>query len=97
MLKHNEVNLLAVFGLRRIDHCPPHFTPVRFDLRVHEKMITDWIWEHLDGRFYIGDCYSHLDNGNIDAQKMVAFEESSEASYFALMINTINQHSESVF
>lgn len=91
MLKHNEVNPLSVFGLRRMEHCPPHFSPVRFDIRVNEKQITDWIWENLDGRFYVGDHYSESGNGNFISQKMVAFEEPGEASYFALVLDTINR------
>lgn len=95
MLKHNEVNLLSVFGMRRMDHCPPHFTPVQFDIRVAEKQITDWIWENLDGRFYVGDYYKESENGNFSCQKLVAFEEPGEASYFALVLNTINTHPDS--
>jgi len=95
MLKHNEVNQLAVFGLRKVEHCPPHFSPVLFDLRVAEKQITDWIWENLDGRFYIGYHYSELSNGNFNSQKKVAFEEPGEASYFALILDTVNVHPDS--
>ena len=97
MLKHNEVNPLTVFGLRRVDHLPPHFSPVRFDLRVSEKQITDWIWEYLDGRFYCGDYYYTTENGNVDVQKMVAFEEPGEASYFGLVLDTVNKPQEHTF
>jgi hypothetical protein len=97
MLKHNEVNPLTVFGLRRMDHCPPHFIPVLFDLRVAEKQISDWVWEHLSGRFYYGDFYTELSNGTLTAQKMFAFEEPGEASYFALMIDTVNNINDLTF
>lgn len=93
MLKHNEVNPLAVFGLRRVEHCPPHFTQVKFDLSTQEKTITDWIWEHLDGRFYIGDYYHESTSSGVNMQKMVAFETPGEASYFSLILDTINQYS----
>lgn len=91
MLKHNEVNPLAVFGLRRMEYCPPHFSPVQFNIRVNEKQITDWIWENLDGRFYVGDHYFETGNGNFGSQKIAAFEEHGEASYFALVLDTINR------
>lgn len=97
MLKHNEVNPLTVFGLRRMEFCPPHFVPVQFDLRVPEKVITDWIWEHLSGRFYCGDYYTETQGGNISGQKVIAFEESGEASYFALVLDTVNKYDETVF
>jgi hypothetical protein len=92
MLKHNEVNPLAVFGLRRMEHFPPHFTAIKFDLYCNEKHISDWIWEHLDGRFYLGDEYSDSENKqNISIQKLAGFESPGEASYFSLILDTINK------
>lgn len=96
MLKHNEANPLSVFGLRRVEHCPPHFTTICFDIYVPEKTISDWIWEHLSGRFYIGDYYEESE-GRGGIQKMVGFELSSEASYFSLLLNTINTQEHNIF
>jgi hypothetical protein len=90
MLKHNEVNPLTVFGLRRIEHCPPHFVQVGFNLYCQEKAITDWIWENLTGRFFFGDHYTLIDS-TIVLQKTVGFEIASEASYFSLVLDTINK------
>ena len=90
MLKHNEVNPLSVFGLRRVEHCPPHFTTLLFDSYVLEKVISDYIYEHLTGRFYLGECFDFEEDGSRTAQKMVAFELPSEASYFSLILHTIN-------
>ena len=92
MLKHNEVNPLAVFGLRRTEHLPPHFTVIEFELRVSEKAISDWIWENLDGRFYLGDDYSETESGNISMRKVVGFEQPGESSYFSLILDTINKY-----
>lgn len=92
VLKHGEPNALSVFGLRRIEHRPPHFTPVYFNLRVNEKQILDWVWEHLEGRFYYGDQYSRRENGQIDTQKCLAFEQAAEASMFALVLDQINHY-----
>ena len=91
MLKHGEVNPLSVFGLRQMEHCPPHFTKVPFDLATTDKNITDWIWENLDGRFYYGDYYSETSSASVGMQKMASFEIPGEASYFALILNTINK------
>jgi hypothetical protein len=92
MLKHNEVNALSVFGLRRVDHCPAHFTKFTFDLTTQEKNVTDWIYENLTGRFYVGDHYFlHDSNGKVGMHKCAAFEIAGEASYFALQIDTINR------
>ena len=86
------LNPLSVFGLRRVDHCPTHFTRFTFDLTGHEKTITDWIYENLTGRFYLGDTYFlHESNGKVGMHKCAAFENPGEASYFALQLDTINK------
>lgn len=90
MLKHNEVNPLAVHGLRKLEHCPKHFTCVEFEIRTREKVILDWIWANLEGRFYIGDRYYLSETGALNAHKCVGFELPSEASFFSLILNTIN-------
>lgn len=90
MLKHNEANPLSVHQMRRLEHCPPHFIPVRFGLATQEKNITDWIWENLDGRFYLSDYYAETDTNSLNMEKVAAFEIPGEASYFALMLSTIN-------
>jgi hypothetical protein len=92
MLKHNEVNPLAVFGLRELDHCPPHFVRVEFNLRATEKTISDWIWTNLSGRFWYGDYYYKDASNNVVFQKCAAFETPGEASMFALMLDQINRH-----
>lgn len=91
MLKHDEVNPLAVFGLRRLEHCPPHFIKVMFDSYTSEKTITDWIYANLSGRFYSGDFYNEGSSGKSSMNRCVAFEEPGEASYFSLVLDTINK------
>lgn len=73
-------------------HMPPHFEPIMFDTKVTDKVVLDWIWENLDGRFYFGDHYYATPGGSITMQKVIAFEEKSEASYFGLMLSTINNN-----
>jgi hypothetical protein len=94
MLKYKEANPLAVFGLRELEHCPPHFIRVEFDCRVAEKHITDWIWANLTGRFWVGDWYSKSEQ--VSLSKCAAFEIPGEASMFALVLDQINR-SESEF
>jgi len=85
MLKYGEVNPLNVHGLRQLTHCPPHFERVEFVSIATGKRLSDWIYENLQGRFYIG---------NIDTPQhrlaLVAFELASEASYFSLLLPQIN-------
>lgn len=91
MLKHNEPNPLNVHGLRQLSHCPPHFTPVIFDLAVHDKDLVDWLYENLEGRFYSGQIDVKQDSGVIARQHCIAFELAAEASYFALFLPQLNQ------
>ena len=90
MLKHGEVNPLNVFGLRRLDYCPPHFERVAFDSFVSEKHVSDWVYENLLGRFYVG--YQDQSQGNklVVRQMVLGFELPSEASYFGLLLPQIN-------
>lgn len=95
MLKHGEINPLDVFGLRQLDHCPPHFEIVEFSLRTSIKSITDWIYENLSGRFYIGDYFTIAENSQVgkkEMTKIVAFELHEEASYFGLFLPSINKN-----
>ena len=102
MLKHGSANPLNVFGLRRLDHCPPHFCRIEFRCQTYDKQITDWIYENLEGRFWFGeipeppvkpesDSWSYL--GTLFANaRCAAFEVEEESSLFLLMLDQINQH-----
>lgn len=98
MLKHGEVNPLNVFGLRRLSFCPPHFTKVPFANYVDAKIITDWIFENMTGRFCLIDDYQETPGeARIVPNKCAAFEEPGEASMFILMLDTINPKREFSF
>ena len=84
------INPLNLFDLRRVNHCPPHFFGVDFDISTNEKKITDWIYENLQGRFYLGDYYVGA-NGLKAIKKRAGFEIHGEASYFALILQDINK------
>jgi hypothetical protein len=94
MLKYGEANPLNVFGLREVDHLPPHFEPVTFDLVPRAKTIVDWIYENLEGRFWFGAVYNTESRGS---SHCVAFEISSEATMFALMLDQINTNNTDFF
>jgi hypothetical protein len=92
MLKHGEVNPLNVHQLRQLTHCPPHFEQVVFESSADIKSISDWLYENLEGRFYIGPIDVARTPGGkvIDRNMLVAFELGSEASYFSLYLPQIN-------
>jgi len=63
-----------------------------FEPYATEKQITDWLYENLEGRFYVGNIDVARTPGGkpIDRNLLVAFELSSEASYFSLILPSIN-------
>ncbi len=93
-VKQFQPNPLNTFDLRELKHCPPHFYAVDFDLSTNEKRIRDWIWEHLSGRFFLGDAYAVFVEGRANRSvllKRAGFEIHSEASYFAMFLPEINK------
>lgn len=92
MLRDGVPNPLTVHGLREVDHCPPHFIKVQFELRGSKKSITDWIWENLEGRFWFGDMYYVSDFGTLSMDSCAAFEQPGEASMFGLCLTEINSY-----
>lgn len=93
MLRNLEANPLTVHGLREVDHCPPHFVQVRFDLRQSYKHISDWIWENFEGRFWLGDLYYLTETGSHSMSACAAFEIPGEASMFSLCLDQIQNFS----
>ena len=95
MLKLLEPNWFNISGTRRVvTHCHPHFMPVSFSRNASELDISNWVYENLEGRYWIGD--TQVRSGvelKLDILSTVAFEEHSEATYFSLMLNQINQPS----
>lgn len=88
--KKFQPNPLNLFNLRRVEHCPPHFFAVDFDSSANDKKISDWIWENLTGRFFLGDVFVQNDAGRA-IKKRAGFELHGEATYFALQLNDINK------
>lgn len=89
MRRNDEPNPLDVHNIRKLSHCPPHFEKVTFKLATkNQKDITDWIYENLSGRFFVG----HEDieqSGSFERHLVIGFELSTEASYFSLSSTTI--------
>ena len=94
MLRTGEINPLDVHAMRRMDHCPPHFARVVFDIATDDKTITDWVYTNLAGRFYYGDHHHKDEQGRNHLSKLLAFEIHSEATYFVLLMDQINSRAE---
>lgn len=97
MIKYGEPNPLNILGMRRMDYCSPHLEKVFFDPKVHDKILIDWIYENLEGRFYFNDELVEVANGGVTAQKCAAFEIHSEASFFCFALDKLNKSSFDIF
>lgn len=96
MIGNREINPLNVLKAREMGHIPNHFSVINLSFRKlpryefsveHSKKIRNWIYKNLMGRFYVKagnlDKSPKLENIN-DFEVTVAFEQSSELSFFIL-------------
>ena len=90
MLRDGTPNVLTIHGLREMGSCPPHFVKVPFSLTGNRKDFSDWIWENLEGRFWLNDLYYINDSNIVEMSACAAFETPGEASMFALCLSQIS-------
>jgi len=77
-----EFNVLDVNNMRRVDFCPSHFFVSQKTLKSEQSnhLIKNWIYEHTQGRFYLGP-------GHVDRKMQiikVGFESSNDLLIFEL-------------
>ncbi len=93
MLKDGTPNPLNVHQLREVVHLPPHFEQVIITLSgVTNKQIKDWLYENLQGRFYVGNIDVVADSGKVDRKQIVGFELHGEATYFSLVLPSLDKN-----
>lgn len=74
-------NPLDLFNARAMPVAPPHFEYTEIELKYNlESAVTNWIEDHLKGRFYVGKTVGKS-GGNVIK---VGFEEGKELSYFSI-------------
>ena len=91
-LKHGKPNPLNYFGLRRVSFAPPHFKYIILEKYSpdYAKRISDWIYENLNSRYYVGQTLS-LNNLNIVVYTTkIGFESEKELSFFTIACPHIN-------
>lgn len=84
-LKNGKVNELNVLGLRKVNFPARHFhyTFLPKSLPIFQKSIDNWIYNNLNGRYYIGTSFG-LENNNFTYQTKIGFEQEKELSFFLL-------------
>ena len=87
IIKYGEPNPLAVFDLRQVSFCPPHFQQITFDLYAAERTLLDWIHENTEGRFFFGQMVTSEGL----AKTCIGFELAAETTLFAMYLPQLNK------
>jgi len=79
-------NILDYFNIRRPNTAPSHFEYINIPIQYNlEKSISNWISDHLKGRFFVGKTIYYDDNRNQLTEILkIGFEDPKELSYFTL-------------
>lgn len=84
-LKNGKVNPLNALGLRKVNFPAQHF-----HFTVYPKYtptivanIDRWIYNNLNGRYYVGCSIDCIDNSIVYTTK-IGFEQEKEISFFKL-------------
>ena len=85
-LKHGKPNPLNLLDLRRVRFPARHFHYIVLDKYNPRKLsqIDDWIFQNLNGRYYLGQTLDLDTNNSIVYTLKVGFEEEKELSFFLL-------------
>lgn len=84
-IKNNKINPLNALGIRKTNFPAKHFhfiTLEKFNLN-YLKLLESWIFNNLNGRFYIGQDLILVDNQYLYAVK-IGFEQEKEVSFFRI-------------
>jgi len=84
-LKNGKVNALNALGLRKVTFPAQHFhfmTVPKYSPNLY-KLIDHWIFNNLNGRYYIGQSIS-LINNSVSYVTKIGFEQEKELSFFTL-------------
>lgn len=82
-LIHGKVNPLNVLGIRKVTFPAHHFayTCIQKWTPYETKKIDRWIYQNLNGRYYIGQHVELVDNVIVYTTK-IGFEQESDLVYF---------------
>jgi hypothetical protein len=84
-IKNGKVNPLNVLGERKCSFPAHHFSYVTINkyTPAYTALLDRWIYENLNGRYYIGQGIDILDN-TVVYTTQVGFELDKESSFFSL-------------
>jgi hypothetical protein len=84
-LKNGKVNPLNVLGGRKVSFPAHHFNYMTMPkyTPTYLERLDSWIYNNLNGRYYIGQSISLIDNTVVYTTK-IGFENEKELSFFTL-------------
>lgn len=84
-LKNGKVNPLNVLGIRRCQFPAHHFhyTALKQYTPLLEKNLNRWIYNNMNGRYYIGQGLDLIDNSLVYITK-IGFEQEKELTFFRI-------------
>ena len=84
-LKNGKVNPLNVLGIRRCQFPAHHFhyTVLEKYTPLQEKNLDRWIYQNLNGRYYVGQGLDLINNSLVYITK-IGFEQEKELSFFRI-------------
>ena len=85
-LKYGKPNALNLLDLRRVRFPARHFhyTVLSFYKPTQLSKLDNWIFQSLNGRYYIGQTILLDNNNTLTYGTKVGFEEEKELSFFLL-------------
>jgi hypothetical protein len=84
-LKNGRVNALNALDLRKVSFPAHHFLYDSLPKYnpIFVSLLDKWIYDNLNGRYYIGQSIDIIDNSIVFVTK-VGFEKEKEFSFFKL-------------
>lgn len=82
----NKINPLNALDIRKVDFPAVHFHFVQISKRTPHviKQVDNWIYDNLNGRYYIGSDID-LDNLNVICYvTKIGFENPKEVTFFKI-------------
>jgi len=85
-LKKNKINPLNALDIRKVDFPAVHFHFVilpKFNPN-YVKLLDEWIYHNLKGRYYVGSDLSLNSDNSIIYVTKVGFENEKEITFFKI-------------
>jgi hypothetical protein len=85
-LKKNKINALNALDIRKVDFPAVHFHFVKIPKfnPNYVKTLDNWIYNNLNGRYYIGSDVALNESNSIIYVTKIGFENEKEITFFKI-------------